>query len=309
MTFAWHADDVAKVFRSMFEPGARCYKYIDLPLSNYASVVVRQGHRRTERPSGFSMFAGYSYNERSMLSLGHCRSRGAGGRRAVTLIWGEAGGGTKKTTVERHKQIEIRVKVSPVPYRARRPRNLCRGLAHQTGLVAAATAAAPSAGVQTAAHQGRVGAEMSRAARASMMLASLLALWPIACAGADPAANKALVTAAVTMLFQQHKVDQAIDTYFAPDYIQHNPLVPTGAAPVRVFFKKFYADHPGSTIEISHVLADGDLVAVHYRFRIDPKDRGMAVVDIFRVANGKIAEHWDVGQPVPEKAANDNGMF
>lgn len=122
-------------------------------------------------------------------------------------------------------------------------------------------------------------------------------------------ASKKLVTDAVKMLFIDHKVDEAVDTYFAPDYIQHNPLVPTGSAPMRNFFKGFYAANPGATIEISHVLADGNLVAVHYRFKVKPEDRGMAVVDIFRVAGGKIVEHWDVGQPVPEKSANDNGMF
>jgi hypothetical protein len=57
------------------------------------------------------------------------------------------------------------------------------------------------------------------------------------------------------------------------------------------------------------LVMDGDLVAVHYRFKVKPDDRGMAVVDIFRVANGKIQEHWDVAEPVPEKSANTNGMF
>ena len=61
------------------------------------------------------MFAGYSYNERSMLSLGVVDSNIEVGNE-VTLVWGEEGGGTKKTTVERHKQIEIRAIVSPVPY-------------------------------------------------------------------------------------------------------------------------------------------------------------------------------------------------
>jgi predicted SnoaL-like aldol condensation-catalyzing enzyme len=128
-------------------------------------------------------------------------------------------------------------------------------------------------------------------------------------AGDRSEANKRLVTDAVKMLFIDHKVDQAVDTYFAPGYIQHNPLVPTGAAPMRAFFKSFYAANPGSTVVISHVLADDDLVAVHYRFKASPEDRGMAVVDIFRVQDGKIQEHWDVAEPVPEKAANDNGMF
>ena len=114
VTFAWNADDVTKVFRSMFEPGAENYKYIDLPLSNYASAsydkVMHDG-----RTVGLSMFSGYSYNERSMLSLGVVDPDIEIGNE-VTLVWGEEGGGSKKTTVERHKQIEIRAIVSPVPY-------------------------------------------------------------------------------------------------------------------------------------------------------------------------------------------------
>ena len=141
-----------------------------------------------------------------------------------------------------------------------------------------------------------------------LLLAMFVASFAIP-AQADADANKKLVLDAANMLFVEHKVDQAVDTYFAPDYIQHNPLVPTGAAPMRAFFKQFYAANPAATIEISHVLADGDLVAVHYRFKVKPQDRGMAVVDIFRVANGKIVEHWDVAEPVPEKSANSNGMF
>jgi vanillate/3-O-methylgallate O-demethylase len=112
-TFAWNADDVAKVWRSMLEPGDP-YKYLDLPLSNYTSAsydkVTRGG-----KTVGFSMFAGYSYNERSMLSLGIVDPDIALGTE-VKIVWGEEGGGTKKTTVERHKQIEIRAIVSPAPY-------------------------------------------------------------------------------------------------------------------------------------------------------------------------------------------------
>jgi vanillate/3-O-methylgallate O-demethylase len=114
VTFAWNADDVGKVFRSMFEPGEEHYKYIDLPLSNYASAsfdkIVKNG-----KIVGASMFAGYSYNERSMLSLGILDPNVEIGEE-VTLVWGEENGGTKKLTVEPHKQIEIRAIVSPVPY-------------------------------------------------------------------------------------------------------------------------------------------------------------------------------------------------
>jgi vanillate/3-O-methylgallate O-demethylase len=114
VTFAWNPDDVGKIFRSMFEPGAEHYKYIDLPLSNYASAsydkIVHNG-----KTVGFSMFAGYSYNERSMLSLGTVDPDVEIGEE-VTLVWGEENGGTKKTTVERHKQMDVRAIVSPVPY-------------------------------------------------------------------------------------------------------------------------------------------------------------------------------------------------
>jgi vanillate/3-O-methylgallate O-demethylase len=113
VTFAWNADDVAKVFRSMLEQGTH-FKYIDWPLSNYTSAsydkVSNQG-----KSVGMSMFAGYSYNERSMLSLGIVDPDINNGNE-VMLTWGEEGGGSKKTTVERHKQIEIRAIVSPVPY-------------------------------------------------------------------------------------------------------------------------------------------------------------------------------------------------
>jgi vanillate/3-O-methylgallate O-demethylase len=116
VTFAWNADDVAEVYRSLLNPGQDHFKYIDLPLSNFASAsfdkVVNGG-----KTVGASMFAGYSYNERSMLSLGIVDPDIADGQEVV-LVWGEPNGGTDKLTVEKHKQIEIRAVVSPVPYSA-----------------------------------------------------------------------------------------------------------------------------------------------------------------------------------------------
>ena len=114
VTYAWKGADVTKVFASMFEPGVERYKYIDLPLSNYASAsydkILKDG-----KVVGFSMFGGYSYNEQSMLSLGVVDPDIEIGTE-LSLVWGEAGGGSGKTTVERHKQTEIRATVSPVPY-------------------------------------------------------------------------------------------------------------------------------------------------------------------------------------------------
>jgi vanillate/3-O-methylgallate O-demethylase len=113
VTFAWNSEDVLKVFASMFGSG-EVFKYIDLPLSNYTSAsydkILHGG-----KTVGFSMFSGYSYNERTMLSLGVIDPE-VGIGEEVSLVWGEPNGGTKKPTVERHKQIEIRAVVSPVPY-------------------------------------------------------------------------------------------------------------------------------------------------------------------------------------------------
>jgi vanillate/3-O-methylgallate O-demethylase len=114
VTLEWNAEDVGKVWQSMLESGVENYKVIDLPLSNYASSSydkVTMGGKTV----GLSMFSGYTYNERSMLSLGVVDPEIDEGD-VVTLVWGEEAGGTKKTTVEPHKQTEIRVKVSPVPY-------------------------------------------------------------------------------------------------------------------------------------------------------------------------------------------------
>ncbi len=114
VTFAWHSDDVTRIFRSMLEPGAENYKYIDLPLSNYTSAtydrVMRDG-----KIVGFSMFSGYTYNDRSMISLGSVDPDVEIGDE-LSLVWGEEDGGSRKTTVERHKQTNIRVIVSPTPF-------------------------------------------------------------------------------------------------------------------------------------------------------------------------------------------------
>ncbi len=114
VTFAWNAEDLLKIFASLLEPGRENYKYFDFPNANYASSTydrVMMGGKVV----GFSMFGGYSFNERTALSLGVVDPNVEIGD-VLTLIWGEEHGGTRKTTVEPHRQLEIRVKVSPTPY-------------------------------------------------------------------------------------------------------------------------------------------------------------------------------------------------
>jgi vanillate/3-O-methylgallate O-demethylase len=115
VTFAWNNADVEKVFASQLLPAGQNYKFIDLPLSNYASssfdAVMNGG-----KTIGASMFSGYSFNARKMLSLGFVEEQYAKVGTKLTLVWGEENGGTKKTTVERHKQLELKVEVAPTPY-------------------------------------------------------------------------------------------------------------------------------------------------------------------------------------------------
>jgi vanillate/3-O-methylgallate O-demethylase len=113
VTLAWNGEDVAQAMGSLFEKGDPV-KYIDLPLSNYATWPYDRLMHGDEIV-GFSMFSGYSYNERSMLSLGMVDCEIPIGTE-LTLVWGEENGGSKKPVVERHRQAEIRAVVSPVPY-------------------------------------------------------------------------------------------------------------------------------------------------------------------------------------------------
>jgi vanillate/3-O-methylgallate O-demethylase len=113
VTLAWNGEDVAAAMQTLFEKGDPA-KYIDLPLSNYSTwpndKLLLDGE-----PVGVSTFSGYSFNERSMLSLGVVSSDVELGTE-VTLVWGEENGGSAKPVVERHRQVEIRALVSPVPY-------------------------------------------------------------------------------------------------------------------------------------------------------------------------------------------------
>ncbi len=113
VTFEWNAEDVVNVIASAFRPGEDHYKWIDFPQPNYASSsadMIMQGDKMV----GMSMFNGYSYNERCMLSLGLVDQSVEVGD-VLTLRWGEPDD-TAKTSAERHKQAEIRVRVSPTPY-------------------------------------------------------------------------------------------------------------------------------------------------------------------------------------------------
>jgi len=121
--------------------------------------------------------------------------------------------------------------------------------------------------------------------------------------------NKKLVRDFYELAFNGHEPTEAAKKYIGSKYIQHNPHVPNGAAAFYEYFEDFFQKNPTAHVTIHRAIADGDLVALHLHSRLSEKDLGRAIVDIFRVENGKIVEHFDVIQDVPEKTANGNTMF
>ncbi|HFC8536151.1 TPA: nuclear transport factor 2 family protein [Neisseria bacilliformis] len=112
------------------------------------------------------------------------------------------------------------------------------------------------------------------------------------------------------LAFNQHKLDEAVRKYVAEPYIRHNPTVADGGKAFIDSFAPFLKENPQSRAEVKRTAAEGDLVWLHVFSRTSPQDRGEAVVDIFRVNKaGKIVEHWDVIQAVPEKTASGHLMF
>ncbi len=102
---------------------------------------------------------------------------------------------------------------------------------------------------------------------------------------------------------------EAAAKYFGPKYIQHNPGAPDGIEGFKTFVNFLREKFPNSKSEIKKVFAEGDFVILHVHAVREPGTRGRAIVDIFRLENGKIVEHWDVAQDIPEKMPHNNGMF
>ena len=121
-------------------------------------------------------------------------------------------------------------------------------------------------------------------------------------------ANRRLVLAMYERVLQP--LDSShMEEFFTSDYIQHNPSVVTGPQGLKGILDRARVQSPHAEHRLKRVFVDGDYVIAHVHVIIHPGELGRAVVDIFRIEGGKIAEHWDVAQPVPENPANDNGMF
>ena len=146
----------------------------------------------------------------------------------------------------------------------------------------------------------------------AMIAASILMLslgnGAASAASAQEEANRTVVLAFYEKGLNQKDADAAL-AHVGDRYVQHNPNAADGPDGFRKFIGFLREKFPNSHGEIKRSFVDGDYVTLHVHAVREPGTRGNAIVDIFKLENGKIVEHWDVVQPIPENPANNNTMF
>jgi predicted SnoaL-like aldol condensation-catalyzing enzyme len=141
-----------------------------------------------------------------------------------------------------------------------------------------------------------------------VILATVWASQGFAAGSAQEETNKKNVVEFYKAMINQ-KDFEATSKYVGSRYIQHNPMGADNLEGIKNFIQFLKDKMPDAHWELKRVFADGDFVITHGHTISKPGDRGMAAMDIFRLEEGKIVEHWDVVQPIPEKALNTNTMF
>ncbi|MGK2860855.1 MAG: nuclear transport factor 2 family protein [Chitinophagaceae bacterium] len=119
--------------------------------------------------------------------------------------------------------------------------------------------------------------------------------------------NKQIATTAYQRIFGDLDVT-AVDDYMSEDFKQHNPTIADGPEGVKALVQMLASQGiPKQKIAFKHVVAEGDIVFLHSRYEMAGKE--WRFIDIYRVANGKLAEHWDAMMHMPDEPANNNLMF
>lgn len=133
------------------------------------------------------------------------------------------------------------------------------------------------------------------------------------CGAPDPAALRdqslATVAAYTGLAFGEGRPGQAVDRYVAPDFVQHSPQIPPGKSALATYLTAQYAAPTRGRSVTVRTLAEGDLVLVHRHAFSKADPLGKVAVDIFRIRNGQVAEHWDVSQPVPRTTTSGHPMW
>lgn len=146
----------------------------------------------------------------------------------------------------------------------------------------------------------------------SVLLAAFFALTSASSASAltsQEESNKETVLAFYEAAINKKDADAAV-RFIGSRYIQHNPRAQDGIDGLKAFINGYLKKvNPQLKAEVKRVVVQDDLVVLHVRSEPEPGALGTAIIEIFRLENGKIVEHWDVMQPIPEKMAHGNSMF
>jgi len=131
---------------------------------------------------------------------------------------------------------------------------------------------------------------------------------PAAASATAPVDNRAIITDFARLFYTERKVAQAFEAYVVPDYIQHNPGIADGRDAAVAALATTFGD-PAKRFIIEQILVDGDMAVIHVHAIPQLGSRGATVYDMYRMKNGKIVEHWDAIQLVPETSVNPHPMF
>ncbi len=148
----------------------------------------------------------------------------------------------------------------------------------------------------------------SKIAAAALAAGAVLTLTGASAPLSETERNRAIVSDFARLFYGERQVRQAFERYVVPNYIQHNPNIADGREAAIVALETKFSN-PQARFEVQRIIVDGAFAVIHLHGRPSPNSWGGAVADIYRLANGKIVEHWDVLQPVPETAINPHPMF